>query len=86
MPGFDASPTSKPDSYGTRLKKQNNALIARGVHPATGFALANNGQGCGSCAHIKGQRFFKCGLVRATAGAATDIRKGWPACIKWEAK
>ena len=90
MPGFDPLPYSSEDSYGVRLTKRKNALIARGVHPATGFALANNGQGCGSCAHLLGtgraNRYWKCGLVKVTGGPGTDIRKGWPACVKWEAR
>ena len=47
-----------------------------------------DGETCGSCKHfvIKDEyskRFFKCGLMRSTNGAATDIRKSSPACSFW---
>lgn len=47
---------------------------------------------CGTCAHLvinlgnTGNRYFKCELYGITSGAATDFRKKWTACGKWEEK
>lgn len=48
------------------------------------------GETCGSCENCYATRtrgaktFFKCALVKPTNGAATDIRKKWPACARWK--
>lgn len=54
----------------------------------------NPGQGpagkrCRDCRHLVVRRpnlrtYFKCGLVRWTHGAGTDIRKHMPACQRFE--
>lgn len=48
---------------------------------------------CGDCKHLlaketrSGKRFFKCSMVRGDSnGPATDVRKKWPACERWEGK
>ena len=65
-----------------------NARIERGIHP-TGVALLEpRGQTCGDCLHLRTKqatkRYFKCELVGDTSGPATDIRKSWAACEKFE--
>ena len=64
---------------------RNNNMIAAGIHPATKMPLAGNGEKCGTCvAAYKVNKWWKCGLVPLTFGPGTDIRKSWPACVKWE--
>ncbi len=45
------------------------------------------GETCGGCASFvrkhRARTYFKCGLVKATNGYATDIRARDPACLKW---
>jgi hypothetical protein len=71
-----------------RRTARQRSLLAAGVHPATGLALAGNGETCGNCAHLTGhsrtRTYWKCDLVATTHGPGTDIRLGWPACIRWE--
>ena len=58
-----------------------------GIHPF-GLPLANNGKTCGDCIHAiafqAGARWYKCDLMKNTGGTATDLKVGWPACVKWE--
>lgn len=74
-------------SYTRRLTARNNALLARGRHPATSLPLRGDEQ-CGTCVHAKGhtrtKTYYKCDQVALTFGAATDIRLSWPACTRWE--
>lgn len=88
-------PPPPPDpelSADRRRTMRNNAALAAGRHPGTGAALADNGETCGSsCGHMVVSRhnlrnYFKCGLVQITFGPGTDIRKGWPACVRWVEK
>lgn len=48
------------------------------------------GKRCKTCKHFKVKRYarqyFKCAKSKITGGAATDWRKNWPACGKYEAK
>lgn len=85
---FGVTPPERKLSVDERRTIRNRAFIARGVHPATRVALAGNGETCGTCAlsvaKRRGKVYFKCSL-RVTCGAATDIRKFWPACEKWKA-
>jgi hypothetical protein len=65
-------------------------LLAKGLHPATHRPLARNGETCGSCSWFRtnGRKYFKCSHPfgpGVTNGAATDIRKTWPACEMWKA-
>lgn len=46
---------------------------------------------CGDCAHLLvhahgEKRYFKCQYYKMSCGAATDWRKKWVACGKWEKK
>lgn len=75
-------------SAGRRLTIRNNTLIARGVHPATNRPLLGGAprRTCAECAHCTPVRacrtFWKCEKHRLgkSSSAASDIRKGWPAC------
>ncbi len=62
-----------------RLKRRGHA-----GQPGKGPA----GETCGTCRHVEGHIYFKCGHRMAphfTRGKATDIRKRDPACERWEA-
>lgn len=98
---FDPGP-AVPDPYegmsdGARRTAQQRDLLAAGVHPATRLPLADAphggaGETCGTCqrqhtyVHRSGARFHKCALAGETRSAATDIRLGWPACVRWVAR
>lgn len=68
--------------------KRRKPTVANGyaAMPGTG----PEGETCGTCKHhairMYSQRYHKCALVRGkwTAGTATDIRVGSPACRRWE--
>ena len=74
-------------NYTARAK----AMLKAGVHPLTKAALRQpvGEQTCGECVHFRRVRmaktYFKC-AYRNTASEATDIRKSWPACERFEAK
>jgi len=59
------------------------------AHPMT-TGSGPDGETCKSCKHCTRsesharKRFYKCGLMRATRGSATDIRLKDPACGRWE--
>ncbi len=81
-----------PLSYGRRLTARRRAALARGVHPVSGFPLfpAEQGRRCADCRNLfvhgrSSQDYWKCEL-NATRGAATDIRRTWPACTAFRAK
>lgn len=48
------------------------------------------GETCRTCIHAYcfeyAKRYWKCRLVKATGGPATDIRLKWAACSQWKAK
>src|SRR3990167_6921403 len=78
-----------PLSATQRRTRNNNARIARGVHP-NGYALLKNGESCGSCANAHKKQinrtFWKCKIMKNTNGPGTDIRLKWPACQRWVKK
>lgn len=45
---------------------------------------------CATCAHLLvreyARRYYKCALRKVTGGPATDHRKNWPACGKYQPK
>lgn len=88
---FDLPPVEPPPtlSTGEKLTMKNRTLIANGYNPASRLELAGIDETCGTCAHHvvrrRNQIWHKCDL-RLTAGAGSDLRISWPACIKWEAK
>ncbi|HRJ61472.1 MAG TPA: hypothetical protein PKZ99_09890 [Azospirillaceae bacterium] len=74
-----------PGYHGGR--RRNTPSAAHFKDPGSGPM----GQTCGGCWHLNkvghhGKSYHKCGLVRWTHGAATDIRLKDPACSGWEAK
>lgn len=78
-------------SVDQRRTRDNKALIAAGIHPATRCALAEEGS-CGTCVHHHAlhrgnAHVHKCDLHRLgmSHSAASDVRVGWPACSRWEA-
>lgn len=49
------------------------------------------GMTCGDCKHAwkrhnGAKKYWKCGLVKPTRGAGTDIRLKWAACARFEKK
>lgn len=48
------------------------------------------GETCGSCLNAcyveHAKRYWKCRLVKHTAGPGTDIRLKWAACSQWQKK
>ena len=74
LPGFDAVP-------------QGLSLPERIVTMHRMYGVAE-GLKCATCAHLYEKRwdksYYKCGLNRDSNGPATDWRKTWPACGKWE--
>lgn len=66
---------------------RNRYLLENNTHPTTKLPLLGNGETCGSCDHHFIRRlsriYHKCEMVEATGGPASDVRVGWPACVKW---
>lgn len=71
-----------PEKRGPR----KNANVARGLHPM-GLHLADNGETCGTCAHLRrrsvSKTYMKCDITKMSRSEATDIRAKWRACEKW---
>ena len=86
QPTFDgiAAPTPPLRTAQRRRTQWQRDRIAAGMHPATGVALADNGETCGTCGNLRGSGYYKCALVKSTHGAGTDIRRSWPACARWK--
>jgi hypothetical protein len=55
------------------------------MHRAHGV---KDGYICGDCKHfgsiLYARRYFKCGLFKLSRSMASDWRKKWAACGKWE--
>jgi hypothetical protein len=86
----DDGSASRSSLRSRRIKAANDALLAQGIHPATGLRLADGDRTCGSCVHLLLQpgvagRYYKCELHRlgASRSEASDVRKKWPACTAW---
>jgi len=66
------------------LKSARRGVTGYAYPPGTG----PSGETCKTCRHLTVRRFanryYKCGLVRATGGPATDVRLKSPACRAWE--
>lgn len=77
-------------SPGARRTKRQRDALARGRHPATGHALREGEETCGSCINHKiiraSKTWHKCELhpLGLSASEASDIRVGWPACTLWK--
>lgn len=76
-------------SVTSRRTARNNALLARGVHPATHRPTTDAGC-CGDCAHHVIARlsrtYHKCArhVLGTSNSDASDIRVGWPSCELYE--
>lgn len=85
-----ATPVAPPRSADSKRTARQQALLAAGTHPATRLALREEpGSTCGTCAHHQAHRwgnrtYHKCHLRPITHGPASDIRVGWPGCVRWE--
>jgi hypothetical protein len=84
------TPAAKPEaiSYTRKVTLRNQALLTRGIHPATHHPLRPEGGNCGTCQHhvinsTYSKDFHKCSLASQSASIASDIRVKWPACTLW---
>lgn len=88
LPGTPApAPDAVPLSRDRRRTQRQHALIAAGVHPLTRTPARPELGTCGDCVHrqlqaARGRSYPKCELGPVTAGAATDVRRWWPACSR----
>lgn len=94
-PGAPAD-TTEPLSADRRRTNANRAALDAGIHPATRRPLlpvepAAGRPNCGDCAHAHryswhDRSYWKCDQHRLgqSHSAASDIRKGWPACALFE--
>lgn len=83
-----------PDSA---MSQDERRKLLNAKHPTRRGARASAlpgpaGETCGGCAHAvvkksgAGNRYWKCGLRKPSAGAGTDIRKKDPACSQFKGK
>jgi len=76
-------PTPENLSADRKRTLRRKQMMESGIHPATRVPLLGSNT-CANCAHcVLSDRWWKCDLVPITGGAGTDIRKSWPACIKF---
>ena len=67
---------------------RNKRLIEAGIHPVSKRRILGDGgpYTCGDCDRFfrvrRAKVYFKCEL-NVTGGSATDLRKGWPACVRF---
>ncbi|HPL30355.1 MAG TPA: hypothetical protein PLG21_20100 [Anaerolineae bacterium] len=76
-----------PARMGYRARRRYYQAMDR--HPLAGLPLGPGGRRCGECAHHYVRtwgdaRYHKCEEYADTAGPATDICVGWPACERFE--
>jgi hypothetical protein len=84
----DPYPGLSPDR---RRTLRQRAQVAAGVHPLTGGRTRPDLGNCGTCAHRvlighHDRTYPKCELGPVSSGAATDVRRAWPACERYEAR
>ncbi len=82
------SDVTLPHPWGRLTATQAQALKL-GYHPGSGRPLAKKKtRTCGGCDHLVSAYggYLKCdeGTRRITNGPATDVQKGWPACVAWK--
>lgn len=85
----ESTPTPQEKLSADRKRTlRQKADIAGGRHPVTKLPLLEHGDHtCGDCGRLfeNARGYFKCD-ANATSGAATDIRKSWPACTLWRSQ
>lgn len=62
-------------------RKKTGYAAPPGTGPAGEFCRTCNH----ACYHTCSKRYYKCALVKSTAGPGTDIRLKSPACKRWQA-
>lgn len=84
----ECAETGKTVSRDAQRTRQAELRISRGFHPFGLRLREPRGETCGTCSHLVTKeyagRYFKCALRGDTKGPATDCRKKWPACERWE--
>lgn len=88
-PDAVAQPVARLSPDRRRTLRQR-AQIAAGWHPLTGGRARPDLGHCGTCVHRvleehHGRTYPKCDVGPQSSGAATDVRRWWPACARWEA-
>jgi hypothetical protein len=87
-----AAPGSSGDlSADRRRAVRQRKLVDQGWHPLTRTPARPELGSCGSCVHRVfagrgAKRYPKCDVGPSTSGAATDVRRWWPACDRWQGK
>lgn len=77
-----------PDLFGAEIREpKKNQVKGYASRPGSGPA----GETCRTCArkvqrHVTSRRYWKCSLLKPTAGPGTDIRLKSPACAYWSAE
>jgi hypothetical protein len=82
----------REESAQVRRTKIAKDKIARGIHPANDSPTRPDLGTCGDCAHLvrrtagNKRNLLKCPYHRlgTSSSEASDVRAGWPACIKFE--
>lgn len=79
----------KPSADRRRTDKRRRMLDA-GLHPTGQGQIYHDGTKCKDCVHcvLRGggaRNYWKCDRIPHTGGPGTDIRKSWPACVRFEA-
>ena len=76
------------------IQAGHHPLTGGPLHPQADLTAGCDPRGlsCGTCAHRvlmqsaeSGKSWPKCDVSKMTHGAATDVRRWWPACTRWEA-
>lgn len=84
---FELSPIA-PESTGETVKDQKGRTVRHKPYAAL-LGHGPAGFTCATCAFLlvddhHDKRFFKCGRATVTRGPGSDIRKGDPACARYE--
>jgi len=88
MRNASSDPPAPPDRdlFGAPVPRAPSRELVHGYASTPG--LGPLGETCRSCAHSYvvqyAKRYWKCDLVKRTAGPGTDIRLKSPACRRWE--
>lgn len=88
-PPTGASDPTAGMSADRRRTFRQRADVERGIHPLTRTKARPDLGTCGDCLHRKlyghhDRSFPKCDLGPKTHGGATDVRRWWPACDRFE--
>jgi hypothetical protein len=70
------------------IAKSNRAALPPRIRTMHSLYGSTPGKQCRECIHLVtkeyANNYFKCNLTKDTGGPASDWRKSWPACGKFE--